>query len=189
MKGADAFKLFLGPTVPTLLVTVNEGQEIDHGEPPADVSRKLNAAPSSWVQKVSYDPPLVVLAQKPGNDTLRNLRRDPRFTMNVLSGEKMQRLLLCGQRPPYGESELLLPGVDLDPVVTHSTLGPVAVIDGAVQWAVCRALEFRPTGDHVLVIAEVERVFVDEVRLHRTGLYWNKKTFAWIGNKFEEEGY
>jgi flavin reductase (DIM6/NTAB) family NADH-FMN oxidoreductase RutF len=198
VEGQDAFKWFLGPTVPTLITTLFPHDESRDGPIASTVlgedsfleqlRRRVNVGPCSWIQKVSYEPQLIVLAQKPDNDTLRNLREGGWFGVNVPPNTHAQDALLCGQRPPFGKSELELPGVRFEVEVDRSMR--VALLRPRVQHAVCEMIEEKQVGDHVLVIARVHEVWIDgDFRLD-TLLYWNKREFQEIGGMpFMVHGY
>jgi flavin reductase (DIM6/NTAB) family NADH-FMN oxidoreductase RutF len=184
------FRHLLGPTVPTLLTTLYPGglAELPRkaGRSPS-TSVVMNVAPASWVQKVSYSPPMVMVSLKPEGDTLRNLLEVSKwFGLNVPMLDYCQDTVLCGQKLPYKDTELYIDGVRFEP--WKHAVHPVMLLDKACQWAVCAAQKVERVGDHVVVFAAVLDAFALE-GWEKVPLYVNRTEFAHVGERFEVEGY
>lgn len=176
MVDSTIFKHFMGPLVPALLTTRSENGAI-------------NVAPSAWITKVSIEPPLVAVAQRHGSDTLRNMEREPLFGMSVMPTERSHEVVLCGQKVPYGDCELFLPGVQLKPIRMPNEWGVVLIRD-ALQVAVGEVRQILDVGgDHKLVIAELKMVNVDMDRLGDVMLHWCRRKCAVVGQIYEVSGY
>lgn len=192
MINVDSFRRFVGPTVPVLLTTLcgNESTyPFLHGDAVLmeELWMHVNAAPVSWVQKVSYKPRLVSVSLKPGMDTLRNMRTvSSWFGMSVPMAGWEQDVVVCGKKIPYGISEL---GDDRVRFVPKFMAGfPVVTLRPSVQVAACYAQQFLEFGDHVLVIAEV-RGIEDCAIDCAPAMYMDGKTFVSMGEEIEVEGY
>lgn len=112
LPAADRYRLltaFVGPRPIALVTTLNP-----------DGSN--NAAPMSFFNVVSHDPPLLVLGvqDRPDGrpkDTLANLRRSGEFTVNMVDLALAPGMLTCAMKLEPGEDELALAGLETVPGV------------------------------------------------------------------------
>lgn len=173
MIDRDQWKEFWSPT-PVGLVVAAEGDYV-------------NVAPGTWLQKVSYDPPVLMLSRKLGSDTDVLLSRRQPFVVSLPPRGYEQDTLLCSQRVPYGVSELTLPGVRFK-VATRFLPTPesehVVLLEPMLMHAVCSPNgPIVTVGDHRVFFAEVTELLLGTERMHphNTVLHYKTKMFADVG--------
>lgn len=117
---------------------------------------------ADWVMQVSFSPRLVAAAFENDAQTLRNIRSNGAFTVNVLSQEPRSMSLAASFAQPFLDAKIQ--GRGGDAAMTHPKLANVPytrtaagapVLDDAMGWLECEAEQFVPAGDHTLVIARV----------------------------------
>src|ERR1700726_4070655 len=159
----DRYKLLCGVVVPRPIALVTT----------LDENGKVNAAPFSFFNVFSEDPPLVVLglqhkADSSPKDTTRNIHRSGQFVVHMVDEALAAAMNDCAVDFPYGNSEVEATG--------HATLPSIDVAvprQAAAPFALeCRqnvALAFGPR--RALLVGEVLRLparqgRIDEARMH-----------------------
>ena len=102
-----------------------------------------------WVIQASFEPPMLAVAIEVESASLRHVRETGAFAVSVLPSGARQ---LAGR---LGRSSANVPD-KLQGVAHHPA--PVTgspVLDEATGWLDCRVATELPSGDHVLVLAEV----------------------------------
>lgn len=119
----------------------------------------LNAMLADWVMQVSFKPRLLAVSIENDARTLRFIRETNAFTVNLLHEKDgldiARRVVMPSEaRKVRGRSEEAasqvidkLAGI---PHGLHDNGCPV--LDTALGWIACEAVEFHPTGDHTIVI-------------------------------------
>lgn len=110
LAARDRYKLIIGTVVPrpiALVTTVDQ-----HGRP--------NAAPFSFFNCLSHDPPILALGveNKPDmvfKDTAANIRMTEVFTVNIVSHRIAEAMHVCAIGFPFGTDELLEAGLTTAP--------------------------------------------------------------------------
>lgn len=131
-----------------------------------------NAAPMSFFNVFSHDPPLVVLGIQPQSsgeekDTMVNIRRTGEFTINMVDMTLSQQMLVCGLGFDNEVDELSMAGL---------TAKPCAKIDAsyAAQSPCvfeCRVERLIDYPRRTLVIGEVVHMHVHRECLDAEGRY------------------
>jgi len=124
---------------------------------------KVNGMMADWVMQVSFDPRLVAVAFEGDSHTLQNIRERGAFTVNLLSQDEQSMELARRCAQPYsGEKVRGRKGAaatavhyKLDGLGYRTTSAGAPVLDAAMAWLDCRAAEFLPIGDHILVVGQV----------------------------------
>ena len=124
---------------------------------------KVNGMMADWVMQVSFNPRLIAVAFERDSHTLGNIRRDPAFTLNLLSQDNDSMELARPFAQPYSgskvggrsEAEASTVHYKLDGLRYQLTESGCPVLDGAMAWLECEAEQFLEIGDHVLAIARV----------------------------------
>ncbi len=137
----------------------------------------LNAMLADWVMQVSFRPRLLAVSIENDARTLRFIRETKVFTVNLLhqkDGVDIARKVVMPSeaKKVKGRSEELASKV-IDKLATipyglHENGCPV--LDQALGWIACNAVEFFPVGDHTLVIGECvdgERLRPGEMLIER----------------------
>jgi flavin reductase (DIM6/NTAB) family NADH-FMN oxidoreductase RutF len=124
---------------------------------------KVNGMMADWVMQVSFNPRLIAVSFERDSHTLGNLRRDPSFTVNMLSQDDDSMELARPFAQPYagskvqgrGEPESRKVHFKLDGLQYELTSQGCPVLTGAMAWIQCEAEQFLDIGDHVMVIGRV----------------------------------
>lgn len=168
LAAADRYRLltnFVGPRPIALVTTLNP-----------DGSN--NAAPMSFFNVVSHDPPLLVLGvqDRPdgrAKDTVANLRRTGEFTVNMVDMALAPGMLACAMKLEPGVDELALAGL---PVAEGAQVAcrRVASSPCAMECRVDRVLEWP---GRAVILGEVLHMAVRDDCLLPGGRYVNPETY------------
>lgn len=132
-----------------------------------DAAGHLNLAPFSFFTLVSVNPPVVAFApllKADGGekDTIRNLREQPDFTLNIVSHAVVEKMNRTSAPLPYGDSEIALAGLHTDPSTSIAT----PRIREALIHFECRLRDLQSFGDEPmagrLVLGDVRHVHIDD---------------------------
>jgi flavin reductase (DIM6/NTAB) family NADH-FMN oxidoreductase RutF len=164
MSKPDTYKLLASVVMPRPIAWVVS----------RDAAGAVNAAPFSFFNVMSSDPPLVGISfSKPqdrdGKDSLENIRAQSEFVVNLVPEELAQAMNITATNAPRGTDETKLAGLDLVPCavvdVPRIERSPVALE--------CRLFQvIEPGGTSTIVLARVvyvhvrENAFSDLARLH-----------------------
>lgn len=134
----------------------------------------LNAAPFSFFNVLSSDPPLVAIAfsaapDRESKDTLHNIRVQKEFVVNMVPEELAEAMNTTATNAPRGTDETRLAGLDLLP----SAVVDIPRIAGSPVALECRVFEvLEPGGSTSIVLGRVvyahvrTTAFEDVARLH-----------------------
>ena len=164
MGKADAYKLLASVILPRPIAWVISKDKL--GE--------VNAAPYSFFNIVSSDPPLVAISiaaasDRRMKDTLSNIRECGEFVVNMVPEELAEAMNLTATNAPKGTDETKVAGLDVVPCrlieVPRIAKSPVALE--------CKLFEtVQPGGSTVILLGRIvfvhvrSSVFEDESRLH-----------------------
>ena len=129
-----------------------------------------NAAPMSFFNVFSQDPPIVILGiqTRPDGtekDTMRNIRRNGEFVVNMCDAALAQQMVDCGHRFAEDVSEVELTG--LSRAASRKVSPPrVAEAPAALECRVERLIEYTR---RVIVLGEVVQMHVRDTCLDATG--------------------
>ncbi len=134
----------------------------------------LNAAPYSFFNILSSDPPLVAISfssapDRPAKDSLHNIRELGEFVVNMVPEELAEQMNITATNAPRGTDETQLAGLALAPCrlvkVPRIAASPVAL-----ECKLFQVLE--PGGSSTIVLGKIVQVhvrtaaFADLARLH-----------------------
>ncbi|RID89823.1 flavin reductase family protein [Gemmobacter lutimaris] len=164
----DRYRLltnFIGPRPIALVSTRSEGGQD-------------NAAPMSFFNVFSHDPALVVLGiqTRPDGqekDTVRNIRREGEFVVNMVDMALSQAMLVCGLGVAEDVDEVALAGLTSAPCA-HIRARRIVESPCAMECRVDRLLEY---GRRLLVIGEVVQMHVRRDCLDAAGRYVNPEVY------------
>ncbi|MDO6457886.1 flavin reductase family protein [Celeribacter halophilus] len=167
LPARDRYRLltnFVGPRPIALVTTVNpDGTH--------------NAAPMSFFNVMSSEPPLLVLgiASKPEQekDTAANIRRTGEFAIHMVDRALSEAMLVAGLAVPSGVDELALAGVETEPctsIAAPRIMGASCVFE-------CRTERLLDWPNRVLVIGEVVQMHVRRDCLDDAGRYVNPEIY------------
>jgi flavin reductase (DIM6/NTAB) family NADH-FMN oxidoreductase RutF len=118
---------------------------------------------STWTYQVSFEDPVLAISVSPKHDTYPLIETEGWFTVSILAGDQIEP----AQYFSY-------PGRRFRHVGDYLTdVAGLPVVDGCVGWLLCRVIDRIPVRDHVLMLAEVERV--GEGRLGEPGLTYSSR--------------
>ncbi|MCQ3803042.1 MAG: flavin reductase family protein [bacterium] len=113
---------------------------------------------------VSLDPPLVLISVDRGANSLRALESSGRYAVHILGAHQED---LCRR---FAKSDLSgtekLEGVSWTP-----GMGGVPLLDDYLVRFECRVVNAVPGGDHVIYLAEVERLDFEETEAAALGFF------------------
>jgi len=159
----NRYKLLCGVVVPRPIALVTT----------LDANGAINAAPFSFFNVFSEDPPLVALglqhkADRSPKDTTRNIDRDGEFVVNMVDEALAPAMNDCAVDFPSGDSEVAATGLAILPSVDVK-VPRLAAAPFALECKRNVSLAFGP--GRQLLVGEVLRVharagLVDEVNMH-----------------------
>jgi flavin reductase (DIM6/NTAB) family NADH-FMN oxidoreductase RutF len=158
----DRYKLLIGSVVPRPIALVTT----------CDEKGVANAAPFSFFNCFSYDPPIVALgmelrAEGSPKDTVRIIRATREFVVNLVSEEIAERMNICAVDFPEGIDELAEAGLT---EVPSSVMKPPRIAESPVNME-CKLIEelrFGAEGKRSIILGEVLRFHIrDEILTSR----------------------
>jgi flavin reductase (DIM6/NTAB) family NADH-FMN oxidoreductase RutF len=172
----DRYKLLCAVVVPRPIALVTT----------LDANGAVNAAPFSFFNVFSEDPPLIVLGlqHKPdgtAKDTTRNIHRDSEFVVHMVDEALASVMNDCAVDFPSGESEVgalgLATAPSLDVKVPRLSAAPFAL-----ECRLSVALAFGPGRE--LLVGEVLRIHAREGLLDTESMYVDLAAYKPIGRLF-----
>ncbi len=164
MGKSDAYKLLASVILPRPIAWVVSKDNEGH----------INAAPYSFFNILSADPPLVAISfssapDRDGKDSLANIRQRREFVVNMVPEELAEQMNLTATNAPRGTDETQLAGLALAPC----ELVDVPRLQGSPVALECSLFEtLEPGGSSTIVFGRILRVhvrtaaFEDLDRLH-----------------------
>lgn len=161
---SDTYKLLASTILPRPIAWITTLD--DDGKP--------NAAPFSFFNVVSADPPLIFVGfsaapDRDGKDTLSNIRRTGELVVNMVPEELAVAMNVTATDAPRGMDELLLAGLETVPSLQ---VAPPRIAGSPVSLE-CRTFQIiEPGGSSTILLAQVFEMhirhdaFEDESRLH-----------------------
>ena len=176
MPAQDGYKLFISTVVPRPIALVTT----------LDVNGAVNAAPFSFFNVFSEDPPLIVLGlqHKPDRtpkDTTRNIERDGEFVVQMVDEALAKSMNDCAVDFPSGESEVTALGLATVPSVDVK-VPRLAAAPFALECRRTVSLAFGPGRE--LMVGEVLRVHAREGLLDIKNMYVDFAAYRPIGRLF-----
>ena len=104
---------------------------------------------ANWLGQAAFEPPMLMAAFEADSRTLALVRQSGMFAVNVYESGQRE---LAGQ---LGRASVKRPD-KLESIPAHP--GPMTgapLLDAALGWVECRVTGELPTGDHVVVVAEI----------------------------------
>lgn len=162
LPDADRYRLltnFVGPRPVALVSTVEDGG-------------RHNAAPMSFFNVFSHEPPIVILGIQPRadgapKDTVANLRRSGEFVVHMVDMALSQAMLITGRDLPPGEDEIALAG--LTAVSARQVAAPrIAEAPCAME---CRVEQIIDYPRRAIILGRVVEMYVRDDCLDDRGRY------------------
>jgi flavin reductase (DIM6/NTAB) family NADH-FMN oxidoreductase RutF len=147
MSKSDGYKLLASVILPRPIAWVVS----------RDAEGGVNAAPFSFFNILSSDPPLVAIgfsgaSDREGKDTLANIRARKDFVVNLVPEELAEAMNVTATNVPRGMDETVLAGLDL----AGCAVVDVPRIAGSPVALECRLFEvIEPGGSGTIVLAKI----------------------------------
>ncbi len=163
MSKSDVYKLVASVVMPRPIAWITS----------IDAEGVVNAAPFSFFNLLSSDPPLAAVgfsaaSDREGKDTLANIRATGELVINLVSEELAQAMNVTAIDAPRGINELALAGLA---TVEVGRVRPPRIHAAPVSME-CRTFQIiEPGGESTILLAEILQVhvrsdaFEDETRL------------------------
>ena len=164
MSKADGYKLLAGVILPRPIAWVVS----------RDAEGSVNAAPFSFFNILSSDPPLVAIGfsaapDREGKDTLTYIRARGEFVVNLVPEELAEAMNVTATNMPRGMDEAEVAGLEMSPCAVVD----VPRIAGSPVALECRLWqEIQPGGSGTIVLAKIvyahvrATAFEDLAKLH-----------------------
>lgn len=164
----DRYRLltnFVGPRPIALVSTIDE-------------AGRHNAAPMSFFNVFSHEPPIVILGIQPREggqpkDTVANLRRSGEFVVHMVDMAIARAMLVTGRDLPPGEDEIALAG--LTAVAAQQVKAPrIAESPCAME---CRVEQIIDYPRRAIILGRVVEMFVRDDCLDAKQRYVNPRIY------------
>lgn len=158
----DLYRLltnFVGPRPIALVSTANED-----GSP--------NAAPMSFFNVFSHEPPILIIGVQPRpdgtpKDTVANLRRTGEFIVHMVDMSIAQAMLVTGRDYPPGTDEIALAGLSTAPA---RQVGAPRIAEAPCAME-CRVEQIIDYPRRAIILGRVVQMFVQDRCLDANGRY------------------
>ena len=173
LAAADRYKLLGGLIVPRPIALVTT-QSVD---------RRTNAAPFSFFNVLSEEPPLVVLGlgispTGKAKDTTVNIRDTGEFVVNLVDEPIAAAMNLCAIDFPPEVDEIEVARLDLAP---SAKVAPPRIVQAPVNLECRRFVTIQPARERYLVLGEVLVVHVRDGLVAPRTLRVDRDAYAPIG--------
>jgi flavin reductase (DIM6/NTAB) family NADH-FMN oxidoreductase RutF len=164
LSKADTYKLLASTVLPRPIAWITT----------LDTEGHVNAAPFSFFNVVSADPPLMAVSfsgasDREGKDTLAHIRASGELVVNMVPEELAEAMNITATDAPRGIDELALAGVATAP---STQVAPPRIATSPVSYE-CRTFQIiEPGGSSTILLAKVVAIhirhdaFENEERLH-----------------------
>ena len=172
----DRYKLLCGVVIPRPIALVTT----------LDENGAVNAAPFSFFNVFSEDPPLVVLGlqhrpDRSPKDTSRNINRDGEFVVNMVDEALASAMNDCAVDFPSGDSEVAALGLAILPSVDVG-VPRLAAAPFALECKRSVSLGFGPGRE--LMVGEVLRIHAREGLVDAANMHVDFEAYRPIGRLF-----
>lgn len=152
LEPRERYKLLIGIVVPRPIALVTT----------RGADGRLNAAPFSFFNVMSHDPPVVVLGieQRPNaspKDTVRNIRETREFVVNIVDETIAEAMNICAIDFPEGTDELAEAGLTTAPATTV-TVPRIAESPANLECRLLQELRIGGSDARSIIVGEVHHV-------------------------------
>ncbi len=117
-----------------------------------------NAAPFSLNSPISFDPPLYGFSCNPAHDTLKNIRENGEFVVNVVGKDFGALMHVLEVDYPYEDNELVHAGLTEE---RAKAVKPPRIKE-AIAWIECKREKEVELGEHVLIVGRILAIGVKD---------------------------
>ncbi|GAB1364218.1 flavin reductase family protein [Rhodobacter sp.] len=168
LPDSDRYRLltnFVGPRPIALVSTANED-----GSP--------NAAPMSFFNVFSHEPPILIIGVQPRpdgtpKDTVANLRRTGEFIVHMVDMPIAEAMLVTGRDYPPGTDEVAMAGLTTAPA---RQVGAPRIAEAPCAME-CRVEQIIDYPRRAIILGRVVQMFVQDRCLDANGRYVDPATY------------
>ncbi len=168
LPDSDRYRLltnFVGPRPIALVSTANED-----GSP--------NAAPMSFFNVFSHEPPILIIGVQPrpdgtAKDTVANLRRTGEFIVHMIDMSIAQAMLVTGRDYPPGTNEIAMAGLTTAPA---RQVGAPRIAESPCAME-CRVEQIIDYPRRAIILGRVVQMFVQDRCMDANGRYVDPETY------------
>ena len=176
LQATDRYKLIAGVVVPRPIALVTT----------LGANGKHNAAPYSFFNAFSEDPPLIVLGigtnvRGDDKDTVVNIRDGVEFVVNLVDEPLAEAMNICSYDFPPDVSEVDVAGLELLP---SERVMPARLKAAPVSMECVHYQTLRPGKKRFLVIGEIKVIHAADAIIDPETLRINRDHYAPIGRLF-----
>jgi len=117
-----------------------------------------NAAPFSFNSPISFDPPLYGFSCNPAHDTLKNIRENGEFVVNIVGKDLAELMHVLETDYPYEDSEIAHAGLTEEEA---KAVKPPRIKE-AIAWIECKLEKSVELGDHIWITGNVVKAEVKD---------------------------
>lgn len=140
-----------------------------------------NIMSAEWAMQISYRPLLISVFIHEGSQTLKNIKKNREFGINMASQEQTTGVNIAG-----GYS-----GTELDKLQIKDTFKTIKskkiktpLIDGCIVNAECKLVKMQKLGDHVMIVGKVVNIMHDD---SKNPLIYHKGRYFGIGSQILQD--
>lgn len=176
LKATDRYKLIAGLVVPRPIALVTT----------LGVNGSHNAAPFSFFNAFSEDPPLIILGvganiRGEDKDTVVNIQDGAEFVVNLVDEPLAEAMNICAFDFPPDVSEIDVAGLELLP---SELIAPARLKEAPVSMECVHYQTLRPGNNRYLVIGEIKVIHVNDQIVDPETLRIDRDRYAPIGRLF-----
>ncbi|MGI4853536.1 MAG: flavin reductase family protein [Janthinobacterium lividum] len=182
LSSGDSYKLIASLVMPRPIAWVTS----------VDAAGVVNAAPYSFFNLVSADPPLAAIGfsaatDRVGKDTLANIRTTGELVINLVSEELAEAMNVTAVNAPRGTDETSLAHLEM---AASTQVKPPRIAKAPVSLE-CRTFQIiEPGGSSTVLLAKVLQVHVrEDAFLNRERLHIDPNVLRLIGRMHGGGGY
>jgi len=131
---------------------------------------------------VSFEPPMLVIAEHPGSRTCKLIQRTHAFSLSFLHASQQDIAERAGHS---AEGPDKFAALKIKPLESPDGAGGAPAVAGSIAVLWCKVREMRETGDHLLFTGEVVAHRVDETKIDALLRY--RRRYAHIGHETSVE--
>lgn len=139
-----------------------------------------NAAPFSFNSPVSFEPPLYGFSCDPMHDTLKNIRENSEFVVNVAGKDLGEQMHVLETDYPYEDNEIVHAGLTEEKA---KVVKPPRIKEAA-GWLECKLEKEIEAGNHIWITGKIVAVGVKDELWKEEGVIDVAKLLCHVGGEF-----
>ena len=124
----------------------------------ANVNEKANFMAAAWCGIVNSEPPMISVSIRPQRHTIRGVRQNGTFSVNIPSEDQMEKMDYCGIYSGAGEDKNKVCGF----TVFYGKLDTAPMIEQCPVNLECSVVHELELGTHFIFIGEIKEIHASE---------------------------